>query len=1021
MADGKNLIVPPTIHALVARFSEQHDSYTHPSYRETQLRREFIDPMWKALGWDMDNEQGFAEQYKEVIHEDAIKLSSSVYNKAPDYCFRIGGVRKFFLEAKRPVVDIASDPEPAFQLRSYAWSEKLPLSVLTDFEELSVYDTRVKPSAKDKASAARIISIRYSDYVEKWDEIAGIFSKEAVLKGSFDKYAETAKKKRGTTTVDEDFLAQIEKWRDELARNIATRNRDLTQAELNFAVQATIDRIVFLRICEDRGIEEYQMLLATSNGAEVYPRLVELFRKADRKYNSGLFHFSQEKGRTAAPDALTPNLEIGDAVLRDILRSLYYPESPYVFSALPADILGQVYEQFLGKVIRLTAGHQAKVEEKPEVKKAGGVYYTPTYIVDYIVKHTLGPLLEGKTPKQVAGGKDGPIRVLDPACGSGTFLLQAYQYLLEWYRDAYVKEGAEKHAKGKSPVLYQGAGGVWRLTTAERKRILLAHIFGVDIDYQAVEVTKLSLLLKVLEGESDQTLQREFHLFHERALPDLDGNIKCGNSLIDPNILSQDLFAFDSEVTARVNAFDWAQFTLDGHPPTFDVVVGNPPYIRVQSLRELRPEETDFFTAHYETARKGNFDIYSLFIERGLELLSERGRLGYIVPNKFALTQYGESVRRLLSVGSRLHKIVDFGDQQIFAGATIYTNLIFATTQENQRAEISLVKDLREWPSESDDSFFVSAAEFGKAPWALSALRSNHNFESTVPLNEVCEGIFQGLITGADGVFLLTPKKSQYFSDATQSLHQLEPGLLHPLVKGSLNLSRYEIHDVNRVMLFPYVINGNSATLLSPKEMALQYPKTWKYLGAVKTTLEQRERGKWKGLPNWYAFGRSQSLSKMACDKILTPSLAKEASYVIDRNGHYFVGSGGGGGGGYGLTLKSSLGLSLEYLCGILNSELIDELLRTRSSRFQNGYYAYSKQFIELLPIRLPDRSKKKDLDSVHSIEALVKALSSMALQVGLAKSPQHIERLRKETRELESRLNRLVREFYQPGTVPKG
>ena len=386
------------IAGLVQRFDSHRDSYLHSAYKEAQLRREFIDPMWKALGWDIDNEKGYAEQYKEVIHEDAIKISADAYTKAPDYCFRIGGVRKFFLEAKKPSVDVHNDPEPAFQLRRYAWSAKLSLSVLTDFEELAVYDTRVKPVATDKASAARIMVIPFTEYVARWEELERIFSREAVLKGSFDKYADSNKKKRGTAGVDTAFLDEIEAWRDELARNIAIRNGDLSQPELNFAVQVIIDRIVFLRICEDRGIEEYATLLGTSNGANIYLRLVELFRRADRKYNSGLFHFSQEKGRTAAPDSLTPNLEIDDAVLKRILRSLYYPDSPYEFSVLPADILGQVYEQFLGKIIRLTPGHQAKVEEKPEVKKAGGVYYTPTYIVDYI----------GYGHRTISGGRTSP-------------------------------------------------------------------------------------------------------------------------------------------------------------------------------------------------------------------------------------------------------------------------------------------------------------------------------------------------------------------------------------------------------------------------------------------------------------------------------------------------------------------------------------------------------------------------------------------------------------------------------------
>jgi len=382
---------PESILKLCEIFSQHEEHYKSTGYNETELRREFLDPFFKALGWDVDNEQGYADAYKDVIHEDAIKIGG--YTKAPDYCFRIGGTRKFFVEAKKPAINIQSDVVPAFQLRRYGWSAKLPLSILSDFEELAVYDTRIKPVKSDRPAKARTLYYTHDQYVEKWDEIAAIFSREAVLKGSFDKYADTSKKKRGTGAVDDTFLKEIERWRDVLARNLALRNPSLSVRDLNFAVQKTIDRLIFLRICEDRGTEDYGRLQALLNGGRTYPRLMEFFKQADDRYNSGLFHFDNgEKGRSDAPDTLTPDLTIDDKVLKDILKNLYYPDSPFEFSVLPADILGQVYEQFLGKTISLTDGHQAKIEEKPEVRKAGGVYYTPSYITElhcglYCQKH----------------------------------------------------------------------------------------------------------------------------------------------------------------------------------------------------------------------------------------------------------------------------------------------------------------------------------------------------------------------------------------------------------------------------------------------------------------------------------------------------------------------------------------------------------------------------------------------------------------------------------------------------------
>jgi hypothetical protein len=611
---------PKEILELVKRFEQNSEAYLSGRYNETQLRREFLDPFFKALGWDIDNIAGYAEAYKDVIHEDAIRIGS--YLKAPDYCFRIGGTRKFFVEAKKPSISIADETLSAFQLRRYAWSAKLPLSILSDFEEFAVYDCRIKPDKSDSATVARVFYCTYREFGEKWDWIASIFSRDAVLKGSFDKYAEANKAKRGTAEVDDDILATIEGWRNDLAHNSALRNPDLSPRELNFAVQRIIDRILFLRICEDRGIEDYGRLLALTNGPNIYPRLGELFHDADARYNSGLFHFKAEKGRNEPPDELTLHLDIDDKLLGGLLKQLYYPESPYEFTVLPADILGQVYEQFLGKVIRLTAGHRAVIEDKPEVKKAGGVYYTPTYIVDYIVDQTVGKLIENKTPKQAA-----KLHILDPACGSGSFLINAYQKLLDWHRDWYAANGPENFAKGRNAVLVQTTRG-WKLTIAERKRILLNNIYGVDIDPQAVEVTKLSLLLKVLEGENEQTLQPFLRFFHERALPDLGNNIKCGNSLIGPDFYQQkDLPQMTAEERFDINFFDWdAEFPEIMKSGGFDIVIGNPPYIPTELLHD---REKKYFLEKYPQLEK-KYDTAPIFVLSLITKLNPEGKIGFI-------------------------------------------------------------------------------------------------------------------------------------------------------------------------------------------------------------------------------------------------------------------------------------------------------------------------------------------------------------------------------------------------------
>ncbi|UPK35481.1 N-6 DNA methylase [Bradyrhizobium sp. 186] len=616
---------------LIGRFERNRDSYLSSHYNETQVRREFVDPLFRLLGWDVDNTSGHAEAYKDVIHEDAIKIGGNT--KAPDYCFRIGGVRKFFVEAKKPAVKVKTDQEAAFQLRRYGWSAKLPLSVLTDFEEFAVYDTRLRPNKDDDASVARVLYLNTQDYLNRWSEIDEVFSKEAILRGSFDRYATTAKAKRGTLEVDSAFLSEIEEWRLLLAKNFALRNPSINETDLNYAVQMTIDRIVFLRICEDRGIEDYGRLRDLRERPDTYGGLLDLYRKAEARYNSGLFHFAVERNRWGVPDTLTPRLQFDDKILRQILGGLYYPESPYEFSVLPADILGQVYEEFLGKAIRLTKSHRAVVEEKPEVRKAGGVYYTPAYIVSYMVRQTVHRLLNGPDdrPAPITLKKASSLRILDPACGSGTFLIEAYQLMLDWYLTQY-RKNPEYYSRGAQPKLFKTRNGEWRLTTTERKSILLNNIYGADVDRQAVEVTKLSLLLKVTEGETEQIAQRDWIRDQERILPDLAHNIRCGNSIVGSDFYEVEQASFLPEETKyRINAFDWktgfSQIMV--HEGGFDCVIGNPPYVDIKGMPD---EVANYIFDRYDCANN-RINLFATFIEKSVELLkSSDAYFSMIVP-----------------------------------------------------------------------------------------------------------------------------------------------------------------------------------------------------------------------------------------------------------------------------------------------------------------------------------------------------------------------------------------------------
>ena len=949
---------PARILELTDRFDYNLESYKKGQYNETQVRLEYINPLMEELGWDVTNKQGYAEAYKEVIHEDAVKVGG--VTKAPDYCFRIGGTRKFFLEAKKPSINIKQDTHPSYQLRRYAWSAKLPLSILTDFEEFAVYDCRIKPFKTDKASNARVMYLKFTDYKDNWDEIAGIFSHDAILKGSFDKYVESKKKKKGTAEVDTAFLEEIERWRELLARNIALRNPSLSQREVNFSVQRTIDRIIFLRICEDRGVEIYGRLMALQNGDRVYKRLFQLFREADGRYNSGLFYFHPEKGRPDDIDALTPDLTVDDKVLKDILKNLYYPDSPYEFSVLPSDILGQVYEQFLGKVIRLTAGHRAVIELKPEVRKAGGVYYTPTYIVDYIVKETVGKLVEGKKPGPRGGVSK--LKILDPACGSGSFLLGAYQYLLDWHRDKYVKDDPLKWAKGKNPCLYQKSGDDWRLTTDERKRILLNNIYGVDIDHQAVEVTKLSLLLKVLEGEDEETIQRQLFLFQQRALPDLGNNIKCGNSLIGSDFYEgQQINLFDDEEMYRINAFDWEdEFADIMKKHGFDAVIGNPPY-GVEFTKSMSPYLKNVFVTHVWRG-----ESYLLFVEQAFKRLRNDGLFSFIIPDTYLNLGFTQSLRTFILQNSKLREIVLL-PSNVFAGATVDTTVLVA-----QKAE----------ETASFHNSSVNIKVFNKKT-AISAVENpDRSFEiNTYYWHQ--ENAFN-LRSNREEIELISKVGRKYkpisvFANMFSGVKCYEVG------KGTPRQTK-TIRDEK-----PFTSNKKQSDNWSPffdgKHIG-RYEVLWKKNNWI-------DYGLWLAAPRESSnFEGEKILIRKIIGKTLIATHVPTTSYC---NTLLFV-----------LKLKDEVQFSYQYILGILNSHFIGWYFRKKFQISEDDTFPQI-MIRDILQFSLPIADKARHGKMV----TLVNQMLVMNKKLAEAKTPQAKNMLHRQIKTTDKQIDQLVYKLY--------
>ncbi len=973
---GKDAIV-----RLAKHYRTNFDSYNAPEYKEAQLRQEFIDKFFVALGWDLRNERGIAPQYREVITEPSLDIEGS--KKAPDYVFRIGQTPKFFVEAKKPAVPIEDDHDSALQIRSYGWTAKLPLCILTNFSHLAIYDTKIRPYEKDKAATARIKLISCEQYPDAFQEIWDIFSRDSVWAGSFDRFADTATK-RGTELVDEAFLEEIDRWRETLARNIANRNLRLGPEELNDSVQRIIDRIVFLRMAEDHGIEPDRQLLQLSKQTDIYAQMLRTWKAADAKYNSGLFDFSE------SGDRVTPALKLDDAALSEILSSLYFPKSPYAFKVLPTEILGNVYERFLGKVIRLTADHHAKIEDKPDVKKAGGVYYTPSHIVDYIVETTVGRQIANKSPKQLKS-----YRVLDPACGSGSFLLGVYKKLLAHYLDWYIHNEPEKKRK----CVWKYAGD-WRLTIAEKKKILKEHIFGVDIDRQAVEVTKLSLLLRVLEDEDNQTIGQQLSLFPERVLPDINQNIKCGNSLIEPAYYAEQLLA-DKEEIAMVNPFDWKRefedVIKDGG---FDCIVGNPPYLNIDDTWGRQDPRLKAIKKLYPAIYNDKTDILFYFLARATSLCAKKGEIGFIVSRAFLEAYKADKLRKQLLDTSAIQEVIDFRNHYVFPGVGITTAII--RLSPGRKPDIvdarRLITD--ELPSPNLERHLLDGKVFEAVPTAQSKLTSapwafvskgqgdiNSKIDDAgVPLGNVLT-LGQGMQTGCNEVFggrsrdeILNWKlaKGQYFKRASNT-----------------DIQRYAVLERDEYLLFLEDFKTFDDLPKGVQSFLKEHSDLLKARAAFK-----RENCEWWKY-TWPLHKEDYGNKR----RILCPYLATNNRFAIDTDDEFI-----------GLTdttviFENGQPEDLRYFLALLNSKLLTYRFRSIGKLKSNGILEYFWNSVSKLPIKRIAMSNPTEHSAHDNLVALSQQMMETTAVAAKTQSEQEIKERRLAA--IDERIDQAVYALY--------
>lgn len=1066
------------IAVLVQGFARNIQQLKVPAYKESRARLDYIDPFWRLLGWDVDNTKHLPPQDVEVLVEPSMDSidDEGFTTRAPDYLFRPGSFPRFIVEAKKPAIDVNTDRAAIFQTKRYAWSGTIPFAILTNFDQFRLFDTTLQPRINEPdRGLVQEFRLSFADYPAQWDVLLATFGRDAVAAGSLEALRAKIRKVpagrrirtvdrmlidlKGDEPIDRVFLAYLDVYRKHFARAIYRDNRSQFPeadtlhgaARLTEAVQRLMDRLVFMRVCEDRGIAEWGGIRSTldrigGEGGNLYRSLCAEFRALDASYNGYLFkpHFCEE-------------LEVDGGTLSEFIRELYPPDGPWDFSKIGDDILGIVYERFLGNVV-IVRKHQAEVEEKPEVRHAGGVYYTPRFIVDTIIRRVVGPQIAGKSPSEVLD-----IKILDPACGSGSFLVAAFQYLIDHCIRTIAADpklasvpASPKARKKRKEIAFKDSKGGWHLAPDFKAALLTNCIHGVDIDRQAVEVTVMSLYLKMLEGALPKNWQKDW--IENQLLPSLDNNIRCGNSLID----SQDfdlwceeqngtLFPLDDEdVRFRINRFDWTSRTrgfgriLDEQSVKergragFDCIIGNPPYIRVQELNKWAPEECEFYKWCYKSAAKGNYDIYVVFTEKALGLLSPNGLLGFIMPHKFWQAKYGEGLRKVIANGKHLCFVVDFTDQQVFDGATTYTAVhLLAKSNKTSQVDIARITELEDGAAQcaAIDSGrptpgvlrFEVPAPLASAAWhfhtattrdLLATMRAN----SKLLYPDVCKSIFQGIVTGADSIFLSngwTPHPSKkklvrFHSAASMLAVDVELASTVPVVRRQ-GFDSY-CSSASQLLLLPY--DRKTERLLPESEMRVRYPNAWAYLKQHKEKLAQREKGRFA--KQWWSLSRAQNIRLWCGSKILVPYMINRLQAVYDSTGAFFVNVTTGG---YGLEIRAGLfpksfSFPHYYIVGLLNSRLLDHCMRHLSNHFHGGYYPANKQFLQHLPIKLPQNKDENKL-ACRIVEHVHEIIDAKVMLPNRSLSDRERTDLERTVDRNERRIDEAVFELYGVKGLP--
>lgn len=977
---------------LINKFSENIEYYKEnpKSFPESECRLEYIDRFIKILGWDIENKEGVSPAKKEVIVEH---FADDKNKDKPDYILTLRGISKFFIEAKKPAVDISREREPAFQARRYGWNAGHKIVVLTNFEYLMIYECTYAPKINDDVNVALFRKYHYTEYLEKFKEISDIISRECVYNGFFDEFLKgNFKDTRIKLSVDEHFLEQINNWRVELANYLYIQNKEkYSNAEiLNDETQRFINQIVFLRICEDKNLPLYHSLKNNiKDESKLKEELDKMFKEADKRYNSGLF----KDGNII--------FDLNNEIIMEIINELYYPQSPYLFNIIEPNLLGKMYEMFLTEEFKIN-NEKVELTTKDQCLNRA-IVKTPIEIVKYMVENTLAPLCHGKSPKEILD-----LKIADISCGSGIFLEEVLnflsEYCLEWYK--------ENNINYLEKIEYEE----YKLPLIDKKKILTSCVFGIDIDIHAVEVSKFSLLLKLIENENIPTTENVMPI-----LPNLESNIKFGNSLIENSDFIDISMSLEKEL--KLKAFDWKQIN---NGEKFDVILGNPPYVKTEDMHNLLIDtEFEIYTKKYVSSYK-QFDKYYIFIEQALEKTKDNGYVSFIVPNKFYKIVSGKMLREYIVRNKYLNSLVDFGSNQLFEDKTIYSSIITFNKKNNNTFYYAEVKNVSELWAKTYKQINIEQTNISNEPWILSTdekfidmIKRLNDDNITMPITDIID-ITAGIQTSANGVYIFDKSELNEIDEKTYKVvkngntYYIEKAILRKFFKVK-GLTTYENNIyADKYIIFPY---NNEGILYTEDEMKKYFNGTFAYLSDNYGKLSKRKMNKTVTENNWYQYGRVQHLKTFNKPKLICGVLSKpyNPSYMYDDENMLI--EAGGTAGRVAIFLKDTIEAKkydLLYIQAWLNHPYTEKILSVLGSDFESGFFSRGQvQLSQLRLVKLDfDNPKHKEIhDDVVKKAKEIRKINKQFIEEYMSKGVRIL--LENKRKNIKMEIENLIKKVY--------